>query len=301
MAELLRSKPWAPATLDELGGAGTIGATILDEAFSSPQAPPQNRVHRPAAQAVLRRLLPEGGVLIKGHVSSRQALLDASGYSTQPREFQELMWILDHELRLVTPADPLCSAEDGEPPAPQEGPRYYQLTHDYLIPDLRAWLVRDQQKSLRGRAHLRLQEFASVWTERHKDKFLPSALEWAALRLLTDRKRWSAEVRAMMRAAAARHARGALVVGRPGRDRGPRGCVGVRGAQGPIAGRGPQERRHRPGLANHAGYRAVPTVGPGPSSGGRRPRGSATHGRGSVAALRWSATIPARSTTWSAR
>ncbi len=79
LAQLLRSRPWTPATLAELGGARTIGATILDEAFSSPEAPPQNRLHRRAAQAVLSRLLPEGAVLIKGHVSSRQALLDASG------------------------------------------------------------------------------------------------------------------------------------------------------------------------------------------------------------------------------
>ncbi|MFI5454056.1 MAG: protein kinase [Isosphaerales bacterium] len=213
LAQLLRSKPWTPATLAELGGARTIGATILDEAFSSPQAPPQNRLHRRAAQAVLRRLLPEGGVLIKGHVSSRQALLDASGYSAQPREFQELMWILDHELRLVTPADPLFGAEECDVPAPQDGPQYYQLAHDYLIPDLRAWLFQDQQKSLRGRAERGLQEFASVWSERRKGKFLPSALEWAALRLLTDRGRWSAEVRAMMRAATARHVRGAFLVG----------------------------------------------------------------------------------------
>ncbi len=135
------------------------------------------------------------------------------GYSAQPREFQELMWILDHELRLVTPADPLFGRLENDVPAPEEGPQYYQLTHDYLIPDLRAWLFQDQQKSLRGRAELRLQEFASIWCERHKGKFLPSALEWAALRLLTDRRRWSAEVQAMMRAAAARHAWGALLVG----------------------------------------------------------------------------------------
>ena len=214
LAQLLRTKPWTPATLAELGGARTIGVTILEEAFSSPQAPPQNRVHRRAAQAVLRQLLPEGAVLIKGHVLSRQALLHASGYSAQPREFQELMWILDHELRLVTPADPLVGTEETDARAPQEGSQYYQLTHDYLIPDLRAWLFQDQQKSLRGRAELRLQEFASVWSERPKGKFLPSALEWAALRLLTDRRRWSAEVRAMMRAATARHAlRRALSVG----------------------------------------------------------------------------------------
>jgi hypothetical protein len=37
LAQLLRSKPWTPATLVELGGFRTIGATILAEAFSSPR------------------------------------------------------------------------------------------------------------------------------------------------------------------------------------------------------------------------------------------------------------------------
>ena len=59
--------PGSPPTLDELGGARTIGVMILDEAFSVPQAPPQNRLHRRAAQEVLKQLLPEGGALIKGH------------------------------------------------------------------------------------------------------------------------------------------------------------------------------------------------------------------------------------------
>ncbi len=212
LAELLRSRPWVPATLAELGGARTMGVMILDEAFSASQAPPQNRMHRLAAQEVLKQLLPEGGVLIKGHMSSRSALLDASGYAAQPRAFQELMWILDHELRLVTPADPLGRVEGAEESAPDREPQYYQLTHDYLIPDLREWLFRDRQKTVRGRAELRLQEFSSVWSERHKDKFLPSAWEWAALWLLTDRRRWSPVQRSMMQAAAGRHARGALAV-----------------------------------------------------------------------------------------
>jgi hypothetical protein len=210
LAELLRSRPWVPATLDELGGAEKIGVMVLDEVFSGPQAPPQNRMHRRAAQEVLKRLLPEAGVLIKGHMGSREVLLEASGYADQPGEFRELMRILDQELRLVTPADPLGRVEDQA--APESGPRYYQLTHDYLIPDLREWLFRDRQRTLRGRAELRLQEFAALWSERRKDQFLPSVWEWAVIGLLTTRRRWSAAQRAMMQAAAARHARGLLIV-----------------------------------------------------------------------------------------
>ena len=37
-------------------------------------------------------------------------------------------------------------------------PRYYQLTHDYLVPSLRDWLTRKLRESRRGRAELRLAE-----------------------------------------------------------------------------------------------------------------------------------------------
>ena len=97
---------------------------MLDQAFSVPQAPPQNRVHRRAAQEVLKRLLPEEGVPIKGHmVLPVEALLEASGYSARPGEFQELMWILDHELRLVTPADARAWVEDGDGNDPTDADR----------------------------------------------------------------------------------------------------------------------------------------------------------------------------------
>ena len=210
LAELLRSRPWVPATLAELGGARAIGVMILDEAFSVPQAPPQNRMHRRAAQAVLKQLLPEGGRADQGtHVLAVGApgcvwLLGAA--SRVPGA------LVDPRPRAPAghPGRPARPRQEGDAAAAEAGPQYYQLTHDYLIPDLREWLFRDRQKSLRGRAELRLQEFASVWSERHKDKFLPSAWEWAALRCLTDRRRWSPIQRSMMKAAAGRHARGAL-------------------------------------------------------------------------------------------
>ena len=37
---------------------------------------------------------------------SRQELLEASGYANRPRDFDDLLRILDAELRLITPTDP---------------------------------------------------------------------------------------------------------------------------------------------------------------------------------------------------
>jgi formylglycine-generating enzyme required for sulfatase activity len=91
--------------------------------------------------------------------------------------------------------------------------RYYQLTHDDLVPSLRAWLTRKQRETRRGRAELRLAERAALWEARPENRRLPSALEWANIRLLTRPRDWTAPQRRMMRAVARYYAtRGAAVV-----------------------------------------------------------------------------------------
>ena len=105
-AEMVKGKPWMPATLREVGGTEGVGITFLEEAFASAQANPKHRLHRKAAQAVLTALLPRSGADIKGRMRSEAELREASGYAGRPREFDELIRILDHELRLITPTDP---------------------------------------------------------------------------------------------------------------------------------------------------------------------------------------------------
>ena len=105
-AEMVKGKPWAPATLKAVGGTEGIGLTFLEETFSARTAPPEHRFHQKAAQAVLKALLPETGTDIKGQMRSRQELLEASGYANRPRDFDDLIHVLDPELRLITPTDP---------------------------------------------------------------------------------------------------------------------------------------------------------------------------------------------------
>ena len=89
--------------------------TFLEETFSASTAPPEHRFHQKAAQAVLKALLPETGTDIKGQMRSRQELLEASGYANRPRDFDDLIHILDPELRLITPTDPEGSSSEGQP------------------------------------------------------------------------------------------------------------------------------------------------------------------------------------------
>ena len=105
-AEMMKGKPWTPASLKAVGGTEGVGVTFLEETFSAATAPPEHRYHQKAARAVLKILLPESGTDIKGHMRSYAELLEASGYGSRPKDFDDLIRILDNEIRLITPTDP---------------------------------------------------------------------------------------------------------------------------------------------------------------------------------------------------
>ena len=202
-AEMVKGKAWTLATLRDVGGTEGVGVTFLEEKFSSPQANPERRLHQKAAQTVLKSLLPVTGTDIKGQMRSEGELQAASGYIERPREFADLIHILDNELRLITPTDPEGSGD--ERPTASPGKRYYQLTHDYLVPSLRDWLTRKQRETRRGRAELRLAERSSLWNAKPENRHLPSVLEWANIRLLTKKKDWTDAQRKMMNRAGRFH------------------------------------------------------------------------------------------------
>src|ERR1019366_6845048 len=153
-------------------GTEGVGVTFLEETFAASTAPPQHRRHQKAAQAVLKILLPESGSDIKGNMRSQQELLEASGYASRPKDFDELIRILDSEIRLITPTDPEGKEGDSQVQV-QAGAKYYQLTHDYLVPSLREWLTRKQKETRRGRAELLLADRAAVWNARPENRQLP--------------------------------------------------------------------------------------------------------------------------------
>jgi formylglycine-generating enzyme required for sulfatase activity len=202
-AEMMKGKPWTRSTLKRVGGAEGVGLTFLEETFNSSSAPPEHRVHQRAAQAALKALLPEQGTDIKGQMRSRLDLLEISGYAGRPKDFDDLIRILDSELRLITPTDPEGSSIDSQ--TDETRGQYYQLTHDYLVHSLRDWLTRKQQETRRGRAELRLVERSSLWNLKPENRHLPSVLEWLRIRLLTRKQSWTDPQRKMMRCAGRVH------------------------------------------------------------------------------------------------
>jgi serine/threonine protein kinase/formylglycine-generating enzyme required for sulfatase activity/tetratricopeptide (TPR) repeat protein len=205
-AEMLKGRQWTPATLKEVGGTEGVGVTFLEGTFSAPTANPRHRLHQKAARQVLRALLPESGTDLKGHMRSYTELLEAAVNASRPGDFEELLRILDGEIRLITPTDPEGKEAAEEAPSPvPPGQRYYQLTHDYLVPSLRDWLTRKQKETRHGRAELRLAERAAAWNAKPENRHLPAWWEWANIRLFTRRRDWTPSQDRMMRKAGRYH------------------------------------------------------------------------------------------------
>ncbi len=199
-AEMMKNKVWTPITLKQMGGAEGVGVTFLEETFTATTAPPEQRYHQKAARSVLKSLLPESGTNIKGHMRSRNDLLEASGYGNRPKDFDELIRILDRQIRLITPTDPEGKDDSGTSNL-HAGAQYYQLTHDYLVSPLREWLARKQKETRRGRAELLLADRAHLWDARRERKQLPTWSECIAIYAFTRPSLWTETEKTLMKSA----------------------------------------------------------------------------------------------------
>lgn len=205
-AEMMKSRPWTPSALMEVGGATGVGTTFLEETFSAATAPPKHRYHGTAARAVLKALLPESGTDIKGQMKSWDELRQAAGHLHSPNDFENLVRILDNELHLITPVD-FEGLEPGNDAAASTvtDRKYYQLTHDYLVHSLWQWLTRKQKETRRGRAEICLAECSSLWNARPEPRQLPTLMEYLKIRLVTDPTQWSTPEKKLLHSATRHH------------------------------------------------------------------------------------------------
>ena len=244
-AEMMKDKRWLPTTFRQVGGADGLGVTFLDEQFGAATATAMHRYHEHAARAVLRALLPEGGESnLKGQMCSYERLREVAGYAEHPADFEELIKLLDGQLRLITPVDQgSVTHNSGKPnalepsdvqdsdaqPDPRIAPsahsasngselaepiqKHYQLTHDYLVGAIREWLTRKQKETRRGRAELCLSEYSALWNRRSEKRFLPGWLEFLRIHVFTrHRERTEAERRLVKSANRYYAVRGCIVL-----------------------------------------------------------------------------------------
>ncbi len=198
-ADLMRGRPWTSKELEAVGGAKGVGVKFLEEKFGA-QAPAIYRVHRVAAQRVLAALLPPAGSELRGQMRTVEQLRASAELPEKP--FQDLLRILDEDLKLITPTTPAGIADDGiaEKTSGPAG-QYYQLTHDFLVPALGKWLTSELRRTRRGQALLRLRERSEDWNRRPEARRLPTVAEWLAIHLLVSRRLWSPQDAHLMQAA----------------------------------------------------------------------------------------------------
>ncbi|MCY2993291.1 MAG: SUMF1/EgtB/PvdO family nonheme iron enzyme [Planctomycetota bacterium] len=200
LAQMLKGRPWTLETLREIGGAKGVGFAFLEESFHGRAASPAVQVHRQAALAVLKALLPAPGVNIRGHSRTADELRQVAGYADRPADFDELMPILNDELRIITPTERTRADEAGEADASDTAARY-QLTHDYLVPSLREWLTRKLRETRRGRATLCLEERAEQWNKTPQTRFLPSTGEYLRIVIYAPRDKLTPGQHSLLRVA----------------------------------------------------------------------------------------------------
>ena len=199
LAEIMKSRPWTRSKLREMGGIEGTVERFLYESFDAAAAPKDHRCHREAAIRALQTLLPTSGV-IRGQPVSGQQLKTAAGYADDSIAFEQLLRILDTDLRLITPIE-LSQTN------PSDNGGRYQLTHDSLVPAIRQWISIHQRKTAAGRAQLSLATRASAWEADPQSRQLPSFLEWIRFTLLTRKHNRSTSQQRLIQVSSMRYRR----------------------------------------------------------------------------------------------
>jgi len=191
-ADMMKSRPWLISSLNSIGGVEGVGVQFLEETFFSSGASALCKIHHKAAQKVLRALLPSSGSSIKGGMLSLEDLKEVSTYANKPRDFEQLLQLLDSDLRLITPT----TQEDDS-----DSKRFYQLAHDYLVPSLQEWLLRKQKETRKGRAELVLEDRGKVWNLNPENRQLPSLIQCLSIHWNIPSKDWTKPQKKMLKKA----------------------------------------------------------------------------------------------------
>ena len=202
--ETFQDKNWNSHALAELGGLDAGVAKYLNDKFLSDDATREYKSHFNAAQACLFEMLPPEGSDLKGNMQPEYKLRETAGYSNAPEKFDQLIKILDNDLKLITPTAPTSSAALANDDV-EKNQNCFQLSHDYLVPILRNWIASEKQRFFTGRVRERMGQVSSIWGEVPTKRYLPSWIQNAQFRLFTDSKSWTPVQQKMMAASRKHH------------------------------------------------------------------------------------------------
>ncbi len=193
-ADLMKDKPWTGEILKKLGGATGVGRAYLEEKFDSKMANPTHKRHRKAAIAILKELLPPRGAEIKGTSRTRSQLIAATEYTARLQDFDELIQILQNDLKLIAPA---ALDEDATEERPEPS---FQLIHDYLVPSLRDWLTATDRESWSGRARILIEERTADWLRDNENpRHSLTPWQWLSIQCGVSKRKRSEDANRLLR------------------------------------------------------------------------------------------------------
>ena len=158
-AETIKDLLWGPATLRQMGGRHGAGVAFLNAVFGASSSHRKHRLHRHAARAVLGEMCPGPHENVRDGARDWRQLLEVSGYASDPRRFEELLSILIHRLKLISLVDPHSLEHEIVTVPTEESHRHYELSHDDLVPIVRAWAVPRRKRSFREQARACFRRF----------------------------------------------------------------------------------------------------------------------------------------------
>jgi len=124
------------------------------------------------------------GTNIREKSNRGKDLTEVAGGEEIEGDFDRLIIFSMIELKLLTPTERTAPSTAHSPSGSGGREQLYQLTHDIMVPPLRRWLTRWPATTRRGRASLCLEENIRV-DAKSGNRFLPTALEWARIVMLT--------------------------------------------------------------------------------------------------------------------
>ena len=183
-AEMFKLRNWEQSELKSIGGVTGVGEAFLDYHFGEDSQQSRYKPYREQVQNALEALLPDDDSRIRGALKSEAELKKSVGLTSDERGFEELLQILERDVRLISRTDPdrgSVDLEDSDLNSESKSASYFQLTHDYLVPSIRSWMDQVRQKSPASRARSRLASLARSWTATGDKRYLPSAMEFGSM------------------------------------------------------------------------------------------------------------------------
>ena len=156
-AQMMDSDSWDSNELKKMGGWKGLGVHFLESVFAEKRAAGLEAPCR----AILSELLPTGGTKIKGIKKSFDELKSAidSGFRDK---LKLSLSFLDRDLRIITPTESDNESTDEQ---------FYQLSHDYLVSQIREWISQKAMQTRTGRARVRLRELTEQWANSEEIRF----------------------------------------------------------------------------------------------------------------------------------